>query len=198
MCGVAAVYRFIFLTFAVLGWAFYELSGGNDFKPIERETAKAAPEIKLQPVVTVSRSDVTPAVQDLSPKPVVKTAAVRTSVPTTKRLVSVPAPTPETEQAKLGPKANASSGLVPMRTKKVSAISALNVPDVDPDFRRVNGDRVNMRNGPGTEYSVIGKLYLNDEVEILQDPGLGWVKLQVMESGRIGWMAARLLQKIDY
>lgn len=70
--------------------------------------------------------------------------------------------------------------------------------EVEPDFRRVTGNRVNMRNGPGTQYSIVGKLLRDDEVEVLQDPGIGWVKLQVMETGRIGWMSSKLLSKIRY
>ena len=50
-----------------------------------------------------------------------------------------------------------------------------------------------MRNGPGTSYSVVATLSRDTEVEVLRDPGQGWVKLQVVDSGRIGWMSARLL-----
>jgi uncharacterized protein YgiM (DUF1202 family) len=61
------------------------------------------------------------------------------------------------------------------------------------DMRKVTAARVNMRQGPGQNFSVVAKLNNGDEVEILQDPGDGWVKLKVMDSGRIGWMADFLL-----
>jgi uncharacterized protein YgiM (DUF1202 family) len=54
---------------------------------------------------------------------------------------------------------------------------------------------VNVRNGPSPRYNVILKLTRGTRVEILQDPGNGWVKLKVEDTGRIGWMAARLLEK---
>ena len=57
--------------------------------------------------------------------------------------------------------------------------------------------RVNLRNGPSTQYNVILKLTQGTRVEILQEPGNGWVKLKVAENGRIGWMASRLLQKLE-
>jgi uncharacterized protein YgiM (DUF1202 family) len=50
-----------------------------------------------------------------------------------------------------------------------------------------------MRNGPGQSFDVVGKLGNGERVEILQDPGDGWVKLRVVEGGRVGWMADFLL-----
>ena len=61
------------------------------------------------------------------------------------------------------------------------------------DIREVTAARVNMRNGPGQNFNVVAKLNSGEKVEILQDPGDGWVKLRVAESGRVGWMADFLL-----
>jgi uncharacterized protein YgiM (DUF1202 family) len=57
------------------------------------------------------------------------------------------------------------------------------------DLRLVSGNNVNMRNGPGTSYSVVGRLTRGEEVEVLSDPGNGWLKLRVAETGNVGWMA---------
>ena len=46
-----------------------------------------------------------------------------------------------------------------------------------------------MRNGPGTDYSIVDRLSRGNEVEVIAAPGNGWLKLRVSESGRIGWMA---------
>jgi uncharacterized protein YgiM (DUF1202 family) len=61
------------------------------------------------------------------------------------------------------------------------------------DLRNVSASRVNMRQGPGTDFNVVAKLTLGTEVEVLRDQGDGWVKLRVVDSGRVGWMADHLL-----
>jgi uncharacterized protein YraI len=60
-------------------------------------------------------------------------------------------------------------------------------------MRVVTGSRVNMRGGPGTSFGVLGVLPRGQEVEVLRDEGTGWVKLRDQETGRVGWMAGRML-----
>lgn len=67
----------------------------------------------------------------------------------------------------------------------------------DADLRQVNVSRANMRQGPGTNYRVLAKLKQGDVVRIKQDPGTGWVELEVRESGEVGWISARLLNTIE-
>jgi hypothetical protein len=193
------VVRFIGLSFLFLGWAFYELSGGNDFEPQERnvpevqivaqtdlpETAEIA--LDAKPVAAL------PAAATTAPQPLVTLA----SVPTTKRLVGTPKPTAVAEIAKLGPAKVDPQPQTATAQDTQAIVARASLAFEEPDFRRVTGNRVNMRNGPGTQYSVIGKLIRDSEVEILQEPGNGWVKLQALETGRIGWMSAKLLAKIQ-
>jgi uncharacterized protein YgiM (DUF1202 family) len=54
-----------------------------------------------------------------------------------------------------------------------------------------------MRNGPGTSYSVVDRLQRGDTVEVLAEPGNGWLKLRVAESGQVGWMADFLVSSAD-
>lgn len=61
------------------------------------------------------------------------------------------------------------------------------------DIRRVAGTKVNVRGGPGTKYGVLTQLTQGAEVVVLRDTGEGWVKLQSIDSGRVGWMADFLL-----
>ncbi len=53
----------------------------------------------------------------------------------------------------------------------------------------VDASRVNMRSGPGTGYAVLTRLGKGDSVEVLSDTGDGWLKLRVVDTDRIGWMA---------
>lgn len=61
------------------------------------------------------------------------------------------------------------------------------------DIRRVKGARVNLRGGPGTTFKVLASLGQDTEVEVLEDPGQGWVRLRPVAGGPTGWMAAYLL-----
>ena len=63
------------------------------------------------------------------------------------------------------------------------------------DLRSVTGNRVNMRTGPGTTYSVVAKLDRGTQVHVLADPGNGWVKLRPADGGPIGWMTASLVSQ---
>ncbi len=70
------------------------------------------------------------------------------------------------------------------------------IPD-QRDIRAVDGNRVNMRNGPGTNFSVLASLPRDTRVEVLTDPGDGWVRLQPINGGPIGWMADYLLTSVN-
>ena len=73
-------------------------------------------------------------------------------------------------------------------------VVAASQPVVDVDYRTVTGNRVNLRAGPSTSYDVVTKLRRSDDVEVLQDPGTGWVKLRSFEGNDIGWMSADFLE----
>jgi uncharacterized protein YgiM (DUF1202 family) len=70
----------------------------------------------------------------------------------------------------------------------------LTQPEAPRDLRKVRANRINMRNGPGTQYNVLAKLSKGEKILVLQDPGKGWVKFRVIDSGRVGWAAESLLE----
>ncbi len=78
------------------------------------------------------------------------------------------------------------AGDAPAQTAGVAA-------DVPRDIRRVEKSRVNLRMGPGTQYDVVMKLDAGAQVDVLETTGDGWVKLRVLDTGRIGWMAETLI-----
>ncbi|MGH1467016.1 MAG: SH3 domain-containing protein [Cognatishimia sp.] len=197
--------RFISLSFLFLGWAFYELSGGGDFEPRKPPVSEGqivahtpVPDAPLDTVQTEAFT-VTPVVAlptTSAEDPQITLASLSTSVPMPRQLVGTPQPTEPSEVKKLGPKKPKVTDAPALVAEPQSIVARASLSFDEPDFRRVKGTRVNMRNGPGTQYSVIGKLVRNSEVEVLQEPGNGWVKLQSIETGRIGWMSAKLLVKI--
>ncbi|WP_299355914.1 SH3 domain-containing protein [uncultured Shimia sp.] len=200
--------KFILLSLIFMGWAFYELSGGKNFVPEEpariakhkaqqakrakaaeqeQRTLKAARAQKLQ-----GQEDTRAAVQlaslDLSTTEAVLTEAAFVETPPLARrqnLFSTPTPTPEVYRTRIGPE--------PSSEPQNPAVQ----PVEKPDLRTVKAKRVNMRGGPGTSYSVLAKLERGDQVVVLREPDNGWVKLRVVDGGRVGWMSAKLLTKVE-
>ena len=195
--------KFIFLTFAFLSWAFYEMSGGADFEPYQ-PVAEAAPETSAEPraesaVRTASASIVPTA--SAAPAPEVTRAAY------TAPSYDLRAPVQEELDA-VDPAVLASFGDVLKRdeAKAESAEANIELASADPgmvvdqvvtDVREITGNRVNMRNGPGTDFSVVDKLRRGDSVEVLAEPGNGWLKLRLSDTGRIGWMADFLVSSAN-
>ncbi len=73
-----------------------------------------------------------------------------------------------------------------------TAAASVGTPDAR-DLRFIDGDRVNMRSGPGTGYEVVDQFGRNTAVEVLEDSGTGWVRLRPAEGGPDGWIADFLL-----
>lgn len=181
--------KFIFLTFAFLGWGFYELSGGADFEPGAQAVAQAeppaAPEVgradtsSPEALVSLPRPPRRP-VGDLPDISLVTRREPAMAVAETRE---TPAPDPVAEIVEDVAAALAAAPVSPTRQQ----------PRPDP-VSVVTGNVVNMRSGPGTHFAVLGQLRLGDDVRVIGTSDNGWVKLRVLESDRVGWMAARFVE----
>ena len=155
--------KFIIASFLMLGWGFYEMSGGADFVPEVRPIAQVA--VKTQP---------------LDPVPF--------DAPLVTRAASIALPSfPDPAGAKV---ITASLATTPIVQDAVAAppesIAAI-------DLRQVSGARVNMRSGPSTSYSVLDTLARGTTAEVIEVTADGWARIRVTSTDQIGWMAARLL-----
>ena len=191
--------RFIIASFALLGWGFYEMSGGSEFEPRTARAAVVSVDTlpSADPQGTESEVEVTRVALDLTsvedvvpapkPAPAVEETRAETATPTndgTWQAVTVlpsliPAAQPEAEQ-----------------TEEIE-LASLDVANdaVEPQFevRTVTGNRVNVRGGPGTDFGIVGKLVRGDQVEILDDIGTGWVRFRAVDGDTAGWLADFLL-----
>lgn len=188
---------FILVTFGFLGAAFYQLSGGADFEPRGKRSDNVA---TLKPYSAEEKS--VSSVQDLT------------------RKAAVIAPRKETEQTAtaltdlaqarpaVGDGMELMNGTQPVAGLQLASLeqgvatgsdtqSAEQVAQAKPknDIRKVKGNRVNLRQGPGTNYPIIARLNGGYKVEILSDPGNGWLRLRTSEDKRIGWISATLVTK---
>ena len=213
--------RLIVLTFAFLAWAFYEMSDGADFeprgvRPPKPEKVAAAPAPKPEPRAMTFETN---------PEKLVFKAALgpaKTLTVTPSRNGSGNEDDGMSQEQAIFSLAQISAGLnadqaaAPGDATKITLISleqgaaGLQQEDVTADtdqggehayaepvkdIRQVTGTRVNMRNGPGTIYPVIAKLGMGHEVQVLDDPGIGWLRLRVLPEQQLGWVAASLVSK---
>jgi hypothetical protein len=200
--------RFVLLTFVFLAFAFYELSGGTDFDSEQLRLSRVeAPDetdaTNIQdPVIAraAQAQDVTRVALNLSSvSDVQSTATPRTDavsvVPDAKPILSEEPPAvllpslivdrAEVSPVDLGRTDEAFSDPQPEET--VAAAPSIF------DVRSISGSSVNVRGGPGTGFAVVNRLQRGDLVEILQNPGAGWVQLRPLDGGTVGWMAEFLL-----
>ncbi|MGR3501536.1 SH3 domain-containing protein [Pseudaestuariivita sp.] len=171
--------------FLFLGWAFWELSGGSEFEPAVTRTAVAD--------VTATTLDESPAeeVEVVASEPVAP--ETDTTEPETTEIAAVdPAPEQTPESVLTTELNNALDSAIEETAQETAALAEEVVPQpvaAPIDLRRVSGDRVNMRQGPGTNFGIVTRLTQGDEVEVIQEPGNGWLELRVVESNKIGWIA---------
>ncbi len=160
---------YVWLTFAFMGWAYYEMSGGADFEP-QRPVIAAADEVEAEAPEIVTRAS--------SPTLLAVSSSNMTTQPSDADILQA-----VTEAAALDAVDS---------TPDVIEIAA---PVVEPvlDIRRVAGNRVNMRMGPSTDYDVITQLNGGAELEVRSVNDDGWANVSTVDRGIEGWIAARLL-----
>ena len=207
--------RFILLSFGFLGWAFYEMSGGDEF-----ESASAL-EARLNPapvvVVTEVAQENSPAeIAEPEAEPVVTAEAevIDTDPPApTENVTRVALNLTTLDDAQEAQPANIDpvTGVAVNTDTSVSSADTLAIiPSLiapndtgaattdaaiasAADVRKVSGNRVNVRGGPGTDFGIVARLVRGDAVEIIQDNGNGWVLTRPVDGGTEGWMADFLL-----
>lgn len=167
--------RFMALTFLLLGWGFYEASGGEEFGG-PAEASRGLP-------VVVASLDEVPQ-EDMAD--VVGVAAAASYAATEP---SPPMPVQVVARAYM----DFDAPLAPVR-EVVPPAAEPAAPPPTIDLREVSGTRVNMRAGPGTEHGIVTVLSRGARTEVLETKD-GWARIRA-EDGTTGWMSARLLSAI--
>jgi hypothetical protein len=188
------MWGFMIATFVFLAVVFYQASGGADYTPsssslqAQVQDRATAPEAAAERVQATTSPRATPAASD--PMDGVTLAAAR-SEPEAPRSFEAPAPMGDG----LFTQVVMPSGEVtaPQRPSAATPVVSASATDV----RAIDASRVNMRAGPGTNYGVLTTLSRGERVIVLDDPGQGWVKLRTEDGGRVGWMSASLLGRVD-
>jgi len=93
------------------------------------------------------------------------------------------------EEAVLGAEAPLSKPVFSLETYAFASEHGLLRQASGDDIRQVSGNVVNMRTGPGTEFEKVGAVSKGTQVAVLEEPGNGWIMLEVVATGETGWMA---------
>lgn len=206
--------RLILVTFAALGWTFYVMSGGPDFEPRgiraeQSERVAVAPKPAPKPVVEAPVEQLVTRVA-LQPSDIVPPQTPVEPVlgeEETKALLSQVAaglranPSLFDDQSVTLTLASLEQGVAGLQQvvtdvePEPAAIPAS--PEPEKDIREISGTRVNMRDGPGTIYPIIGKAVIGQKVEVLSESGTGWLRLRVVPTQQIGWISASLVRKTN-
>lgn len=186
--------RISLITFGMLGWAWYEMSGGANFVPgqhgvqllaaahvpasapahVSEKVARDAPAADLNAIIR-------PAVQPTLVRAVAAEPPAAVAVDQDKiAMLATPAVMSDAMPADEG-----GEGL-PSIEHVVAAAAQV-------DYRTVTGNRVNLRGGPSTQFDVVTQLLKGEEVEVLDADGSGWLKLRALDGNDIGWMSQDFL-----
>lgn len=186
------MWQFMTVTFALLGVAFFHLSGGSDYAPTEDSLQAQqykvflAPEkITADPVEEVSRTSV-----DLNTLPIAVSIQAKAADMSETAFDTTPKP------AVIKAVAIETLAQINQTVATVETPAEPEIAEPEKEVRYVSGNGVNLRLGPSTRYNVIDQLYRGEEVTVLQDPGLGWVKLRREDGGRVGWAASYLVADV--
>jgi hypothetical protein len=211
--------RVILITFGVLGWAWFELSGGTDFVPGENGVqviARYVPEPKVYDSVkptVVAMADNTDESEIVARDTSVDLAAVikpatsdtrlrqvlgqdRTIPVEPEKLAALDTPMVMSDAVAIQEDAESAQPVAyypsPLNPQASGTYPSL-LDSQAVDYRKVTGSRVNLRGGPSTSFDVVTQLLQGEEVEVLDDSGNGWVKLRALDGSDIGWMSDSFL-----
>ncbi|WP_241481180.1 SH3 domain-containing protein [Ruegeria sp. ANG-S4] len=204
--------RLIVITFAALGWTFYVMSGGPDFEPrgergsqpeliasISETEPQATEADRAQDLVTNVALRAVPVRATPEPAPTPQEVVVLVEEPETNSLSGFSTFADQGANLTLASLEEGAAGLRQVETAtQTDATPTSTVPEVEKDIREISGTRVNMRDGPGTIYPIIGKVTLGQKVEVLSESGTGWLRLRVLPAQQIGWVSASLVRKSSF
>ncbi|MEO0937932.1 MAG: SH3 domain-containing protein [Pseudomonadota bacterium] len=206
------------ISFGVLFAAFYEMSGGEEFDgealrlsridveemPAQEPARRAAVDTADGEVSRVALN-LTPLTEMVAPEKTLETvpARQRPAQPEA-QIVTASASADDATGAIENPRVSLPSlmSVVAPSNGEGVTITPVDLGSGTPDntvqgrtrdVREVTGNRVNVRGGPGTNFSVVNRLTRGEAVVILDDPGEGWVMMRPVDGGPVGWMADFLL-----
>ena len=194
------MWRFLIVAFVVMAVSFYELSGGSDYAPVENS-------IQVQGLPDRAPPKPQKAEPQERPRTLAQVEAMMAELEKTEE---------ETEELSLALVATDGLGIIAAEASRPKAeLLQMELPDrpaesdaaieaaiaaaigetaVDPSqIRWVKENVVDLRAGPGLTFDRIMQVTKGTEVAVLEDPGHGWLNVQVVDTYQSGWLAEWLV-----
>lgn len=205
------MWRFMFVCFAFLGWAFYELSGGSDYAPgqnslqvhAEKERQRKAEEAKQAETEEAARAAeeaiskiaaAEKAVEQDDAGRVTLTLATVSTDATKAEILTRQDPETEAQPAVAAPVVEEAAIAAALQEVLATDEPVADQPEAGAtDYRWVSANLVNLREGPGLTFRTVTQITKGTEVAVLEEPGHGWVNVRIPDTGESGWMADWLL-----
>jgi hypothetical protein len=195
---------FILLSFFFLGFAFFVMSGGASFDPDATREARIAARLAEAPLPPEPQTDMPVVAEEAPVDTVTRVSLSLTTIDDVLKEEDAPrepilpadeivARQPDVPVVRLtrDNEIILPSIIFPGSTTAAASTAAIGSTDI----RSVARTNVNLRGGPGTDFEVVSQLTEGDRVEVLDDPGNGWVQLRPVNGGPVGWMADFLLTR---
>lgn len=199
------MWRFLLISFAVLGWSFYELSGGSDYAPVENSIQMRGdparppaqrPEPEESPREDRTLAEIEALMDQLGQTEAAtdeQAAALAAARSDGMSIIEAEASRPKAELLDL-PKPEKPEEGVPAIDAAVAA--AMGEVTVSPDqILWVKESVVDLHTGPGLDFDTVTQITKGTEVAILENPGHGWLNVRVMGSYQTGWLAEWLVME---
>ena len=194
------MWRFLVVAFAVLGWSFYELSGGSDYAPVENS-------IQVQGLADRAKP---------TPKPTEPADRPRTLAQVEAMMAELEQTETETQELALTLVATDGPGIIAAEANRPKAdLLQMELRDREPEsdaaidaaiaaamgetifdpsqIRWVKENVVDLRAGPGLTFDRVLQITKGTEVAVLENPGHGWLNVQVLDTYKTGWLAEWLV-----
>ncbi|MEQ9260129.1 MAG: SH3 domain-containing protein [Roseovarius sp.] len=208
------MWRLVVVSFLALGWAFYELSGGSEYEPVENSIqaqARLAPEERMTQGATAGQSAEeertrrtvaeVEATMDRMGQAEEDTEELTTTLASVRRdvasIIQSEADRPKAELLQLElPETIAKPPSGSNSDIDAAIAAAMGEVIVEPgQVRWVKETMVDLRSGPGLTFDKVTQVTKGTEVAVLEDPGHGWVNVRVMDGYQTGWVAEWLLMQ---
>ncbi|MEL7256175.1 MAG: SH3 domain-containing protein [Pseudomonadota bacterium] len=206
------MWRFVVIGFAFLGMAFYVMSGGASYEPLPHSIqaqAKLPPEdrINYRAPAVASEPEVTRTVAQVEASFEGLGAAEEEADELSVTLTTVRTDATGLFEAEANrPKAELLNMALPETTFQIrgaeedsdaiNAAVAAALGEVTFDqsqIRWVKDNIIDLRAGPGLSFDRVRQVSKGAEVAVLEDPGHGWLNVQVVDGYETGWVPEWLL-----
>jgi hypothetical protein len=211
------MWRFILISFGLLGFAFYEASGGADYAPAPdslqvamRGKSLFATPLKVKPATQLAAADIEVPRAEPAPRDDMMDETVTRAQTSFDGFSGIENGTLGGFEIALASGARTLPGGDALGQRALDDIGifsaetlvddvnslpfdqALVVAQPPSDIRSITRSSANMRSGPGTDYDKVEQLALGMQVEVLGHEG-SWVAVRDLQTGQTGWMADWLI-----